>query len=270
LAVPSETLTVDDVRRIHFALVEEFATSSNPLFPPGVKSETLLESAVFRQHTSLAGVLKYPDPYSNAATLCFGICCDHPFHNGNKRTALVALLVHLYRNRLALEGIGESDLYDLVLKIATHDLSKDRKSSKSLVRRPLPDDEVRATAAWIKTNSRTIERGHRQVTYRQLRHILEHFHFILSDPYKNTIDISRLQKTTDLFFRTREIPIRIGSIPYPGDKVIVSVKDMKYVRHLCKLTAEDGVDSPAFYDEGEPIDAFIVEHRSILYKLANK
>ena len=29
----------------------------------------------------------------------FGICCDHPFHNGNTRTALVTMLVHLDNNQ---------------------------------------------------------------------------------------------------------------------------------------------------------------------------
>jgi death-on-curing protein len=79
--MPVETLSVDEVRYIHECLVEEFVESANPIFPPGVKSENLLASAVFRQQTCIDNVMKYPDPYTNAATLTFGICCDHPFHN---------------------------------------------------------------------------------------------------------------------------------------------------------------------------------------------
>ena len=266
----TETLTAEEVKRIHFALVEEFSTSPNPLYPPGVMSENLLASAVFRQHTSLGDVLKYPDPYTNAATLTFGLCCDHPFHNGNKRTALVALLAHLYKNRLVLEGVGESDLYDLVIKIATHDLGSDYKKTSRSSQRSLPDYEVAETARWIKSNSRSIIKGERQITYRQLQHILEHFGFILSNPKGNAIDISRLEEYTDFFFRTKKTPVRIGSIPYPGDKAIVSVAHIKYVRRLCNLTADYGIDSDTFYLEGVPIDAFIVKYRGILYRLANK
>jgi len=75
--------------------VADFAGTGDPIAPPGVRSMTLLESAVSRQHTALGGRLKYADPVSSAATLLYGICSDHPFHNGNKRTALVAMLVHL-------------------------------------------------------------------------------------------------------------------------------------------------------------------------------
>ncbi len=270
LPVALETLNVDDVRRIHYALVDEFELSPNPIYPPGVKSENLLASAVSRQATSLRGILKYPDPYSNAASLTFGLCCDHPFHNGNKRTALVSLLVHLYRNKLVFENVGEKELYDLVIKISTHAIANGKKKSKHYPDRPGSDDEVSALSDWIKDNSRFIQKGERQITYRQLRRILEHFSYILENPKGNSINIIRLDKTSNIFLRTIEVPFRIGSIPYPGDKVIVGVKDLKYVRALCKLTAEDGIDSEAFYAEGDPADAFIIKYRAILERLANK
>lgn len=67
-------------------VIADFAGSGDPVFPHGVKSHALLESAVNRQHSGSGSWLKYADPIANAATLAFGICCDHPFHNGNKRT----------------------------------------------------------------------------------------------------------------------------------------------------------------------------------------
>jgi death on curing protein len=264
-----ETLSVEDVLNIHESLVKEFVDAPNPIFPPGVKSENLLASAVFRQHTSLYNILKYPDPYTNAATLTFGICCDHPFHNGNKRTALVALLAHLYKNRLSLYGVGESHLYNLVIGVSTHNFTKNKKYKYS-PDRPLPDEEVNAVAGWIKDNSRLIEKGERRITYRELRHILEHFNFILENPKGNAIDISKKIETSDFFLRPKLVPFRIGSIPYPGDKVIVSVKDMKYIRRLCGLTAESGCDSVSFYGEGGIVDSFIIQYRGILLRLANK
>lgn len=45
-----ETLTVDDVKRVHSRLVVDFAESDDPIAPPGVRSEDLLASAVSRQH----------------------------------------------------------------------------------------------------------------------------------------------------------------------------------------------------------------------------
>jgi prophage maintenance system killer protein len=96
------TLTAEDVLTIHEYLINDFAATSDPISPPGVRSVALLESAVGRQHTGTGSTLKYPDPIDNAATLLYGVCLDHPFHNGNKRTALVAMLVHLDKNHLCL------------------------------------------------------------------------------------------------------------------------------------------------------------------------
>jgi death-on-curing protein len=268
--VPLQTLSVEEVRRIHFALVEEFQSSSNPIFPPGVKSENLLASAVSRQDTSIGGTLKYPDPFSNAATLAFGICCDHPFHNGNKRTALVSLLAHLYKNRLSLAGVAEADLYNLVITISIHAVATGKKKSKHAVDRPCPDDEISAVSGWIRANSRSIQRGERQITYRQLRQILEHFGYVLKNPKGNAIDIYRREKSWGLLLRPSEVQIRIGSIPFPGDGTIVSVKDIKYVRKLCRLVPDHGVDTEDFYGEGQPLDAFIIQHRDILHRLASK
>lgn len=84
------TLTVDDVTKIHELLVAEFSSSNNPIFPPGIKNEDMLASAVSRQAVGFDSFSKYSTPIQSAATLTFGLCCNHPFHNGNKRAALVA------------------------------------------------------------------------------------------------------------------------------------------------------------------------------------
>src|SRR5579863_10343234 len=93
------TITSDEVLFIHNRLVEDFAASNDPISPPGIRSIALLESAVGRQHVAIGDILKYPTIHENAASLLYGLTCDHPFHNGNKRTALVSTLVHFDKNR---------------------------------------------------------------------------------------------------------------------------------------------------------------------------
>ncbi len=66
--------------------------------------------------------LKYPDPILNAATLLYGICNDHPFHNGNKRTALVSALAHLDKNNLILRATKQTELFNLMIAVADHAL----------------------------------------------------------------------------------------------------------------------------------------------------
>jgi len=268
-----QTLSVDDICRIHDALAEEFANTGNPIFPPGVKSENLLASAVFRQHTGSDGRWKYPNPIDNAATLAYGICCDHPFHNGNKRTALVAMLVHLDKNKLTLFDVSQADLYKMILAVAEHTIAADRKRVRSTRSgRPNADDEVLAIAAWIKQRAKPITRGEKQITYRQLRHILQKFRYGLESPKNNAIEIVRYVEERRGFLRpsTYNVAKHIGSIPYPGDSQFVALKYLKYVRQVCSLREEDGVDSEAFYSEGDIVDAFINRYRTILRKLANK
>ena len=107
------TLSPDEVRAIHEVLAADFAAAADPISPPGVKSQHLLESAVSRQFTGYEGKLKYSTSVTNAAALTYGVCCNHPFHNGNKRTSLVAMLCHLDKNDLMFsEKVSHDELYD--------------------------------------------------------------------------------------------------------------------------------------------------------------
>lgn len=137
------TLSVEDVLFIHQRLCEDFGATSDPIDPPGVKSTSLLESAVSRQESGIGDDLKYPDPLLNAATLLYGICCDHPFHNGNKRTALVCALAHLDRNRLVLRATRQRELFKLMIAVADHAIVerevKIGRDTKSVPYRGTPD-----------------------------------------------------------------------------------------------------------------------------------
>lgn len=267
---PTVTLSEEDVMRIHYALVEEFSTTNNPIDPPGVKSKSLLGSAVSRQHSGLSGTLKYPDPLNNAATLAFGLCCDHPFHNGNKRTALVALLVHLDKNRLSLAGIPDADLFALMLSIAQHEVASVKSSTKNSLNQPHSYEEVEAIAEWLRRRVKTLNRGERQITYKQLRRILSRFKYELDDPYGNAIKIYRLVQEKPLFRPPRIVKHHIATVGYPREDVVISIQNIKLIRKVCKLREEDGVDSDAFYGDGATVDTFINQHRKILQRLANR
>jgi death-on-curing family protein len=267
--LPAITLSEEEVLRIHYALVEEFSATGNPIDPPGVKSKTLLGSAVSRQHSGLGGVLKYPDAIHNAATLAFGLCRDHPFHNGNKRTALVALLVHLEKNHISIAGTPDAELFDLMLNIATREVVKEIKSHHSH-NYPGADEEVEAIAEWIKKRAKSLNRGERLVTYKQLRKILSGFNYELDNPYGNAIQVYKLIEERSLFRKPRLSRKHVGTIPYPRESVLISIENIKFIRKLCRLREEDGVDSDAFYEDGATIDTFINQHRKILQRLANR
>jgi death-on-curing protein len=267
-------LTVEEVMRIHDRLSLDFQDTDDPIFPVGVRSPALLESAVGRQETGWGGELKYPMAITNAATLTFGICNDHPFHNGNKRTALVAMLAHLDRNRLTLYNTRQGELFELMLLVAQKQLSRrgvDPRSRRASVR-PTPEDEVDALADWLSRRTKPVVRGEREVTHRQLRHILGRFGYTLENPKNGFIGIYREVETrTGLLKRTRkQEKKRIGNISFPGDARIVGTNKIKQIRRTCRLTEEDGVDSTSFYEGADVIDVFINEYRTVLRRLARR
>jgi death-on-curing protein len=233
---------------------------------------TLLESAVHRQHTSLGGTLKYPEPIENAATLTFGLCNDHPFHNGNKRTSLVAMLVHLDRNKLTLyEDVGQKQLFEMILDVAQHSLGRSHRRVEEHTRRNA-DEEVHSITEWIRRRAARVRRGERQITYRELRRILGRFGYRLDNPHGNAIDVARLESREKGLFKKSLVTVRkhVGTIGFPGDNRFVPLKVLKQVRVMCKLCEEDGVDTESFYDEAALIDAFVNRYRTILRRLARR
>lgn len=89
----SEYLRVVDVLAIHAILIDEFGGAD------GVRDLGALEAAVFRPQTGY-----YEDSISEAAALLESLVQNHPFLDGNKRTAVAAADVHLRMNRFELVG----------------------------------------------------------------------------------------------------------------------------------------------------------------------
>ena len=203
-------------------------------------------------------------------TLTFGICCDHPFVNGNKRTALVAMLVHLDKNRRCIHRTKESELYRLMLAIADHTLGlrpDARRPDKRQLRRD-PDEEVAAIKTWLASRVAAVKKGERPITFRQLRKVLSRFDVFLENPRSNTIEIIKVEEIrVGLFRRPKKESRRIGTIGYRNEGTEVSFKDLRNLRQACFLTEEHGIDSDAFYDGAEIVDAFINRYRTVLRRL---
>jgi death-on-curing protein len=269
-------LTADDVCRIHDALCDDFGDADDPISPPGVKSMALLESAVGRQHVGFGAFRKYATPEENAATLAFGLCNDHPFHNGNKRTALVAMLAHLDSNKLTLINTRQEDLFEMILALATNGMvafqtARSRPRHSVLARSP-SDNEVAALANWLKPRLQQVRRGERRITYRELRGILRRFNIELSVRGANTAELIRVTERKRGLLR-REVTTdrtRIGRIGYHSEGEAVSMKTIKDVRRIAGLREEDGCDSESFYLGGPQFDVFINRYRVILRRLAQR
>lgn len=89
----------------------------------GVRDETLLESALARPQQLHAYGEPAPDIAALAASLAFGLARNHPFVDGNKRTAHVCYFVFLALNDVRLDA-GLDDMYAHILAVAQGDLSE--------------------------------------------------------------------------------------------------------------------------------------------------
>ena len=61
--------------------------------------------------------------FEMAAAYLYGICRNHPFVDGNKRTATAATLTFLRMNQIRVRA-SEDDFYDLVIGVAEGGVSK--------------------------------------------------------------------------------------------------------------------------------------------------
>ena len=92
MSTPDIQFTVQDIYELHIQLEETFILSS------GIRDENLLASAVNAPFQTFMGNDLYPSLYDKAAQLCYGIANNHPFTDGNKRTALHSMYVYLIIN----------------------------------------------------------------------------------------------------------------------------------------------------------------------------
>jgi death-on-curing protein len=88
----------------------------------GVRDEGMLDSAPNRPLQKQAD--GDPDLCELAAAYLFGIAKNHPFVDGNKRTALAAADTFLYFNGLELQAADE-DLIQFVLMVAAGEIDED-------------------------------------------------------------------------------------------------------------------------------------------------
>ncbi len=93
----------------------------------GLRDEGLLESALAQPQASFGGDYVHEDIYQMAAAYGFHICQNHPFFDGNKRTALISMYLFLYVNGYKLIADKKS-LFALVMDLANGKVTKEELS----------------------------------------------------------------------------------------------------------------------------------------------
>lgn len=118
-------LTVSAVKAIHHEVLAAHGGAR------GIRDQALLESAVAAPQATMMGKPLISDPVEIAAAYLFYLCRNHPFVDGNKRTALAACLVFLENNDLLPNtklplNAWESFVLDLAASRLDRDETTDR------------------------------------------------------------------------------------------------------------------------------------------------
>ena len=117
----SDTMGLHDVLAAHFLIIDYFAEKKYGVGGVGPRNVNLLHSAPSRQFTGYGGARKWTSLYETCATLMFGLIMNHLFHDANKRTALLATLSLLHRNRQII-NLQQNKLDAIVIAIAANQL----------------------------------------------------------------------------------------------------------------------------------------------------
>ena len=117
--------TVAAVKAIHAEVIAAHGGSS------GLREVSLLESAVAAPQATMMGEPLFTDPLELAAAYLFYLCRNHPFIDGNKRTALATCLVFLSENGLLPEEKLDVDAWEeLTLAVAASELDCEQTTKR--------------------------------------------------------------------------------------------------------------------------------------------
>ncbi|MFO8052835.1 MAG: type II toxin-antitoxin system death-on-curing family toxin, partial [Candidatus Omnitrophota bacterium] len=133
-----KVITIKEVEHIAFRLAKEMLSYNEPIPAFSSRFPNILESCLITPFQSFSGKSLYPTLISKASILFYLMIKNHPFQNGNKRIAMTAIFVFLYKNKKWIK-VDNQELYNFTVWVA---------SSPPKVK----EEVVNAIEKFIKTN----------------------------------------------------------------------------------------------------------------------
>ena len=247
----------------------------------GIKNFNLLASAVARQEVAFDGYRKWTDEFDLMATLVYGLVKNHAFEDGNKRTALLALLLFLDKKGYKIVK-PKTELENLIVRIAANELSDYGSYRFSQGDKTEDDYKIEFISERIRKSTKKKDKRIYQLTYREFDNKLREFGVCLDNPEKGFIKVYRVEQVEEqktsffkrLFRGSRDERedrmVFLKRIPYKGKSKKVGLGIIKNVLQEAGLTEEAGVDSGVFFYGDEPEYVLIREYRDPLIRLKDK
>lgn len=111
-------LSLQEVLRIHDRQIDRFGGSK------GLRDRGLLQSALAQPEATFGGELLHPTGFDQAAAYLYHLSRNHPFIDGNKRTAFAVTDTFLRANGYRLT-LSNDRAYELVLQAAQGQITKE-------------------------------------------------------------------------------------------------------------------------------------------------
>ena len=105
-------ISVKEVENIHRILIDNFGGSH------GIRDLGSLESALARPFQSFGNEELYPSPILKATALLESILINHPFVDGNKRTAYTIVRLFLISNNFDIKA-SQEEKYNFIVSTAS-------------------------------------------------------------------------------------------------------------------------------------------------------
>jgi death-on-curing protein len=110
------TLNKEQMKYLHKRLLDDTGGLG------GVRDEGLLESALSAPFHAFDGVEFYPSVAAKIARIAYGLVCNHPFADGNKRIGTYVMLVLLELNHIEAD-FTDDDVVRIGLELANGRMS---------------------------------------------------------------------------------------------------------------------------------------------------
>ncbi len=110
-------LSIAEVEYTAYSLAKKFMTWNEPIPPFGTRFPNVLESCLKAPFQTFKHRALYYGLVEKSAFLFYQMVKNHPFENGNKRIAVMALLLFLYKNKKWLR-MENDELYRFAVRVA--------------------------------------------------------------------------------------------------------------------------------------------------------
>jgi death on curing protein len=107
------------VEYVHDEMIAELWAEAGAITAKGCRDLHLLESAVSRPFHTAFGQDAYPTILEKSVALFHSLVSNHPFHDGNKRTAVSALYIFLLANGYYF-ALPNGDAYEVAKAAASY------------------------------------------------------------------------------------------------------------------------------------------------------